>query len=75
MSDALEKNARTLKELEVELEKALRHCRMASLRFEEGNVPNACAHILALEGHIQKVHLARTSIAITHSEHAILEEK
>jgi hypothetical protein len=44
--------ARELEEAAAELEGAVAHLRVAAAHFRDGEVPRACAHTFAAEGHM-----------------------
>lgn len=52
MKIELKNQAAKLKLITEELESALKHSKIASEHFVNSEVPRACAHALALEGHI-----------------------
>jgi len=52
MSETLEMIAQRFEDLIPELEKALKHCQIASSHFRSKEVPRGCAHALAMQGHL-----------------------
>ena len=54
MSDSLEQQAARLDEVILELERAIAHARIASRQFRDGEVPRACAHVIAVSGHLTR---------------------
>lgn len=52
MKSELQDQAAKLKSITEELEGAAKHSRIAAEHFLNSDVPRACAHTLALEGHI-----------------------
>lgn len=72
MTDVLSAQARKLLETAVELEKAARHARIAADHFKSGEVPRACAHTVATEGHIHAANDFLKAVAMAHSLKAVL---
>jgi HEPN domain-containing protein len=66
MKDTLESQAKSLDEMATELEKAAAHAKTAAVHFRAGETPRACAHTLAVEGHVQAAKEALTQIAKRH---------
>lgn len=66
MKVELQDQAAKLKSITDELESALKHSKIASEHFVNSEVPRACAHTLALEGHIIAITELLAEIAKLH---------
>lgn len=66
MKNELEDQSNRLKSISTELEKALKHSQIAADHFLNSEVPRACAHTLALEGHLIVISEVLKEIAKTH---------
>ena len=66
MNNDLKEQSNRLKSISTELEKALKHSNIAIEHFQNSEVPRACAHTLALEGHIHAVKELLKEIAKFH---------
>ena len=67
MNNDLKDQSNRLKSISAELEKALKHSSIAIDHFQNSEVPRACAHTLALEGHIHVVQELLIEISKLHS--------
>ncbi|RXJ72720.1 hypothetical protein CS022_13880 [Veronia nyctiphanis] len=70
-----EEMANEFAQIAEELEKAAAHCRVMAEHFGEHNVPRACAHIFASQGHIVKAQKRIESAAEIHSDFAQLHDR
>jgi hypothetical protein len=70
MTTALETMAARLDEVAGELERAARHASVAARHFRDKEVPRACAHTLAVEGHLSTCRRLLDEIAVAHAAHA-----
>jgi hypothetical protein len=61
-----EQQANALDEAAAELEKAAAHAKTAAAHFRSSEVPRACAHVLAVEGHLQATTESLAEIAKRH---------
>ncbi len=66
MTNDLEIQAKRLQQIAEELESAAAHARTAANHFKQSEVPRACAHSLAVDGHIAAAKELLTEVAKTH---------
>lgn len=66
MSDRIENQANRLDQVTQELEKALAHAKIASSHFRSQEIPRACAHTVAVLGHVAVVNGLLQELAIDH---------
>jgi ferritin len=67
MNDELKAQAQKLFQIAEELEKSAQHAKIAAGHFNSGEVPRACAHTLATEGHIHAANDLLKEVAKAHS--------
>jgi hypothetical protein len=68
MNDALVAQSKKLFQIAEELEKAAAHAKIAADHFNSGEVPRACAHSFAAEGHIA---VASETLSLVAREHRL----
>ena len=67
MSIKLEDQAAIFEEIVVELDKALSHSKICVDHFNNKEVPRACAHSFALEGHMVNITNLLNQAKVNHS--------
>lgn len=70
MSNIYEQMAQEYETLQRELEAAMEHCRVAAGHYREENVPRACAHAFAIQGHLHMAQQRLGELAKAHAEKA-----
>ena len=70
MTDAREEQAQRLDRAAHELEQAAKHCRTAAAHFRDAEVPRACAHTVAADGHLREARDVLNRVARAHAERA-----
>jgi hypothetical protein len=66
MSERLEVQAKRLDDLVRELEKTVAHAKVAAAHFRSQEVPRACAHTMAVTGHLVVADTLLKEIAVDH---------
>lgn len=73
MNKSLDAQVKKLLQIAGELEKAASHAKIAANHFKSGEVPRACAHSFATQGHISSATEILSVVAKEHSLKAKLE--
>ncbi len=72
MKSELEQQSERMKSVANELDQAMKHAKIATGHFSGSEVPRACAHTLALQGHLSVVAELLAEIAKLHKDKSIL---
>jgi hypothetical protein len=72
MNEALKAQSQKLILISEELKRAAAHAKIAAGHFDSGEVPRACAHTLATEGHIHVIQDLLKEVAKAHGLKAML---
>lgn len=67
MSDMFDEQAEAYKQAAKELKLAAKHLRTTARHFKNREIPGACAHILATQGHLLSVQKTIEHHAIIHA--------
>lgn len=67
---SLQAQSETFKLISKELQQALKHSQICEKHFDANEVPPACAHAFALEGHLTKIEQLLNSAKILHASKA-----
>jgi hypothetical protein len=71
MSELLDKHAELYEEAARELEVAAAHLRRTAEHFRNREIPRACAHVFAAQGHLLVVHKIIEDHALLHASKAV----
>lgn len=71
MSELLDKQTKLYEQAAKELDVAAAHLRTTAKHFRNKEVPRACAHVFAAQGHLSTVHKIIEDHALLHASKAI----